>query len=91
MTRVVANITEKGQVTIPAEIRRHLGVSKPGRVEFVINSEGNVQVQRIKYTLEDLFGSIPALPGRTSDDFEEEIHEAFEAGIARMLGEDSDE
>ncbi len=40
----IATVTSKGQVTIPLEVRRLLGVKEGDRVEFVI--EGGVTVIR---------------------------------------------
>ncbi len=40
----IATVTSKGQVTIPLEVRRRLGVKEGDRVEFVI--EGGVTVIR---------------------------------------------
>ncbi|MBN3858611.1 MULTISPECIES: AbrB/MazE/SpoVT family DNA-binding domain-containing protein [unclassified Paraburkholderia] len=32
-----ATVTSKGQITIPADVRTHLGLSTGDRVEFVLN------------------------------------------------------
>jgi antitoxin PrlF len=37
---IPSTISKKGQVTIPVEVRRHLGVKTPDRVTFVIDEEG---------------------------------------------------
>ncbi|MBI2887745.1 MAG: hypothetical protein HYY02_11115 [Chloroflexi bacterium] len=37
MKEILATITSKGQITIPAEVRRHLGVAKRSKVAFVRN------------------------------------------------------
>jgi AbrB family looped-hinge helix DNA binding protein len=47
-------ITEKGTVTIPAEIRRKYGLKKGSRVKFIETDEGILLVPIIP--LEDLFG-----------------------------------
>ena len=36
----VATVQERGQVTIPVEIRRHLGIGKGDLVAFVMTDEG---------------------------------------------------
>jgi AbrB family looped-hinge helix DNA binding protein len=47
-------ITEKGTVTIPAEIRRKYGLKKGSRVKFIETDGGILLVPIIP--LEDLFG-----------------------------------
>ena len=39
-TEVVATITTKGQVTVPVEVRKHLGVKPHDKVAFVVSDEG---------------------------------------------------
>jgi AbrB family looped-hinge helix DNA binding protein len=48
-------ITEKGTVTIPAEIRKKYRLKKGTRVEFIETSEGVMIVPVLP--LQDLFGS----------------------------------
>ncbi len=40
MKEIVSTITSKGQVTIPAEVRRHLGLKTRDKISFVIEEEG---------------------------------------------------
>jgi antitoxin PrlF len=40
-----ATLTSKGQITIPKEIRDHLGVEPGDRVNFTIGSSGDVTVE----------------------------------------------
>ncbi len=46
---VLATITSKGQVTIPAEVRRHLGVGTGDKVAFILESEGGVRLAAARY------------------------------------------
>lgn len=48
-------ITEKGTVTIPAEIRKKYGLRKGSRVKFIETDEGILLVPVVP--LEDLFGA----------------------------------
>jgi AbrB family looped-hinge helix DNA binding protein len=50
MKEIRSTITKKGQVTIPAEVRRHLGVGAPDKVTFVIDEEdGSVRLRAPRY------------------------------------------
>ncbi len=44
MKEIISSITSKGQVTIPVEVRRHLGVTVNDKIAFVIDSEGAVRL-----------------------------------------------
>lgn len=50
MKEILSTITSKGQVTIPAEVRKHLGVKTRDKVVFVIESEGTVRLRAPRYT-----------------------------------------
>ena len=41
-----AKITSKGQVTIPADVRRDLGVRSGDRIDFVRNAAGRYELAR---------------------------------------------
>ena len=60
MQEIYASVTERGQVTIPAEVRRQLGLRTRDKIIFVIDDD-RVLLKRPKYRLEDVYGSIPAL------------------------------
>jgi len=54
-TTVEATVTSKGQVTLPKELRKRLGIQNGSRIRFNIPSSGPVQVERVLYDLEDLW------------------------------------
>ncbi|MFL5758762.1 MAG: AbrB/MazE/SpoVT family DNA-binding domain-containing protein [Thermomicrobiales bacterium] len=81
----VANINSKGQVTIPAEIRRHLGISAPGKIAFVIDDEGKVDVRPVAPTIFSLRGTLSPLVGRETVDFDDLIEEAFQEMADRVV------
>jgi AbrB family looped-hinge helix DNA binding protein len=87
MRQFVSNVTSKGQVTIPAAIRKQLGVGAPDKITFVVEDDGRVAVQRSKFTIRDFRGIVPAIPGRTTSDFEDQIEDAMEDEAARIVGE----
>jgi AbrB family looped-hinge helix DNA binding protein len=53
-------ITRKGQVTLPADIRRALKLQEGDTVAFRLE-DGEVRVRPVRATLADGFQSIPAL------------------------------
>ena len=84
MQEIVSSITRKGQVTIPVEVRRHLGVATPDKVAFVLEEEGKVALRPATLTLQALRGIVPPLPGRESPDFEDQIRDAMEEEAERI-------
>ena len=57
MKEIVATMTQKGQVTIPVEIRHLLGLKAKDKIAFSID-EGNIRLAPAKYTLENVFGVV---------------------------------
>ena len=60
MHEIWASVTERGQVTIPAEVRKALGIKKREKVVFVME-DGVVVLRKPRFTLETAMASIPAL------------------------------
>lgn len=58
-----AKVTSKGQITVPVEIREHLGLGPADKLRFIITDDGTVEVERSKYpnlmSLEGAAGSLP--------------------------------
>jgi len=57
---VVRALSSKGQVTVPAEVRRLLGVGPSDKVVFRI-ADGRVELWAAPMTLEDTFGAVKPL------------------------------
>lgn len=76
----IARVTSKGQVTIPADVRKELGIDQGDDLVFEVTSERSAQLRVVKRRrLSDLYGSLPAtrpFPGK------EEVRES----IGRELG-----
>lgn len=49
MKEIISTITSKGQVTIPAEVRKHLGLKARDKVVFVVEEEGAVRLSPPRY------------------------------------------
>ena len=82
MVELIAKLSSKNQITVPAVVRRRLGVGASDTIAFVFNEVGAIEVRRARYDLESILGSIPPLP-RASVDFEQEIAEATADEITR--------
>ena len=82
MRTIEATVTSQGQVTIPAEIRRALGLGKPGKVNFVIDTD-SIRLEAPRFTLESVFASVEPVPG-TSEDFDDEIEAAMAEEVERL-------
>lgn len=50
-----ATVTSKGQVTIPRQLRKHLGIQKGSRIRFSIPARGAVKMEPVQLDLEDLW------------------------------------
>ena len=78
-------MTSKGQVTVPAEVRRKLGVQPGETIIFRIVGE-RVELDRSPMTLEEAFGSVPPLE-ETSTDLEAQTQQAWEEHTAKVMQE----
>lgn len=57
---IPASVTSRGQVTLPAEVRRLLGIAEGEKVLFVIE-DGQVSLRKPRFTLKSVGGSVPPL------------------------------
>lgn len=55
LTTVEATVTSKGQVTLPSELRKRLGLKQGSRIRFSIPESGPVQVEPVRYKIDDLW------------------------------------
>ncbi|HMF95868.1 MAG TPA: AbrB/MazE/SpoVT family DNA-binding domain-containing protein [Vicinamibacterales bacterium] len=51
-----ATLTTKGQITIPREVRDHLGVDAGDRLSFVVQDDGSVVVKPLTRHVRELGG-----------------------------------
>jgi antitoxin PrlF len=67
MKEVLSTLTSKGQVTIPKEVRRHLGLKTRDKIAFVIEDEGTVRLVVPRYPdVASLRGAAGSLEERLS-------------------------
>ncbi|MCL4545085.1 MAG: type II toxin-antitoxin system PrlF family antitoxin [Chloroflexi bacterium] len=67
MKELLTTVTQRGQVTIPAEVRRLLGVKPRDKVAFTI-AEGRVELAPARFTLASAYQSVPPLQQPLSDE-----------------------
>ena len=70
-TELISTITSKGQVTVPVQIRRFLGLKPKAKVAFLQKKDG-VHIAVPRYTIATIKGAVPALTRQYS---EKEIRE----------------
>ena len=80
--QIIASITQRGQVTIPAEVRRLLGAKPRGKVAFQID-DGEVRLAAVEFTLETAYGSVT--PINRPEDFEEISRVAKEEHVREII------
>jgi AbrB family looped-hinge helix DNA binding protein len=76
-------ITRGGQITLPAQVRRALGVGLGDDVDIRLEKDGQVRVIKPKYTLANVKGSVK--PATRTEDFEQMIRDAQEDLVDRFL------
>ena len=82
MRAITTTITQRGQVTIPAEVRRVLGVKHRDKVTFTIDG-GEVRLAPAAFTLESAYGSVK--PSKRPEDFDEISRIAKEAKAEKTM------
>ncbi len=81
MQEYETTVTEKGQVTIPQEIRRLMGLQPRDKVRFEVE-DGIVKISRAESKILKWAGSVK--PRNKPEDFEK-IREEFEKGVAEEV------
>jgi len=74
-----ATLTTKGQVTIPKDVREHLGVDTGDRLSFVVQPDGTVLVTPLTRHVRELDGLLRR-PGRRGVSIEE-----MNEGVAKRM------
>jgi AbrB family looped-hinge helix DNA binding protein len=49
MREITSTLSSKGQVTVPVEVRRYLGIKEGDKLSFVIEDEGTVRIEAPRY------------------------------------------
>ena len=56
---MTVTVTSKGQVTLPAEARRRLGIHAGSKLEVIVTDDDRLEIVRIGGSLRDLKGVLP--------------------------------
>ena len=85
MKELISAITQRGQVTIPVEVRRLLGLKPRDRVAFEIGGN-EVRLVPVRFTLESAYGSVPS-HGKPQDlkKLSRQVKEARAEAIVRSM------
>ncbi len=82
MRNAITRVTSKGQVTIPVEIRRALGIKPRDRVAFTLE-DGVATVAKVASELDAIAGSVQHTSGPV--DFKKLREAAAEGRLERYL------
>ncbi len=67
MKEILMTVTSKGQVTIPAQVRRHLGIKNNQKIALVIEGNGEVKLRVPRYPdVDSIVGKAGKLAKRLS-------------------------
>jgi len=81
----LATVTSKGQLTLPAAVRRQLGIKSGGRVTIVIEDGNGARLRRVEHDVDSVRGLIATPPGLESQDFDDLIEEAIVDHAERVV------
>ena len=56
---MTVTVTSKGQVTLPSEARRRMGIRAGTKLEFIVRSDDRMEVVVIGGSVRDLKGALP--------------------------------
>ena len=85
MVEYVATVTSKGQLTLPAAVRRQLGIDPGDRVTIVVEDENGARLRRVEHDVDSVRGLIATPPGLESQDFDDLIEEAMADHADRVV------
>ena len=85
MQEFETTVTEKGQVTIPQEIRRIMGLHPKDRVRFEIEGD-EVKISRASSRLIQGYGAVTP---RTKPEDYENLRKTFEEGVAEDVASEA--
>jgi antitoxin PrlF len=82
MREFTTTVTQRGQVTVPAEVRRLLGIKPRSKLTFRIDGD-KVRLMPAAFTIETAFASVP--PINRPENFKEIERQAKEELVERAI------
>ncbi len=78
---MLAKVTDKGQVTVPKEIRDKTGIAPGSRLDFEVQDDGTLRVRVLKRGADGLFGLVhrPGIKPRSIEEMDQGIASAVAA------------
>ena len=78
---MLATVTDKGQVTVPKEIRDKTGITPGSRLDFEVQDDGTLRVRVLARGADNLFGLVhrPGIERRSIEAMDEGIATAASA------------
>ena len=78
---MLASMTDKGQVTVPKDIRDRLGIAAGSKLDFEVQDDGTIRVRVLVRGAGNLFGLVrrPGMAPRSIDAMDEGIAAAVKA------------
>lgn len=67
MQTETATVTGRGQVTVPAGIRKRLELRASDKLVFIVGEDGRVYIERAAHSLDSVVMAVPALERDRSD------------------------
>ncbi|MAE63968.1 MAG: AbrB family transcriptional regulator [Phycisphaeraceae bacterium] len=56
---MTSTVTSKGQITLPAEIRKRLNLQPGDKLDFIVREDGTIEVHPLRGSIQDLKGMLP--------------------------------
>ncbi|MHB1201813.1 MAG: AbrB/MazE/SpoVT family DNA-binding domain-containing protein [Acidithiobacillus sp.] len=78
---MLATVTDKGQITVPKEIRDRIGIVPGSKLDFELMDDGSLRVRVLARGAENLFGLVhrPGQAPLSVEDMDEGIADAVAA------------
>jgi len=90
MKEVLTVVTRKGQVTVPAEVRKALDLRHGDRVAFVLpeKESGQVAIRKVGSVIEQTAGAVtPRYPAPTAEQLRDIAADAIVQEVVERMGE----